>query len=406
MKKDWEVKKLGEVCKTSAGGTPLKVHKDYYEGGTIPWLLSGEVAQGEITQAQNFITEKGLKNSSAKLFPRNTVLVAMYGATAGQVGVLRFPAATNQAVCGILPNDKTVPEFIFYYFLSIKDELVAQAVGGAQPNISQLKIKDTKFPIPSLSEQQRIIAILDEAFAAIDRVKANAEKNLKNARALFESYLQSVFANPGEGWEEKSLGAEIDLLCGFAFKSSRYTESPDDVRLLRGDNIMQGKLRWEDVKRWPCSEVGEYSRYQLAKNDIVLAMDRPWVKAGLKYSSISKEDLPCLLVQRTARLRVNATLDKRFLTFLLGGRDFTHHIVGVQSGIGVPHISAQQIKDFKFLCPPISEQQTIVVKLDALSAETKKLEAIYGQKLIDLDELKKSVLQKAFRGELSGTKGG
>ena len=90
MKQGWELKKLGDVCETGAGGTPLKTHKDYYEGGTIPWLLSGEVSQGEIFEAKNFITDKGLKNSSAKMFPPNTVLVAMYGATAGQVGILRF----------------------------------------------------------------------------------------------------------------------------------------------------------------------------------------------------------------------------------------------------------------------------------------------------------------------------
>ena len=139
MKQGWEIKKLGEVCETGAGGTPLKTHNDYYAGGTIPWLLSGEVSQGEIFEAKNFITEKGLKNSSAKLFPPNTVLVAMYGATAGQVGILRFEAATNQAVCGILPNDKTIPEYLFYCFLSKKEELVAQAVGGAQPNISRIR---------------------------------------------------------------------------------------------------------------------------------------------------------------------------------------------------------------------------------------------------------------------------
>ena len=117
MKKGWEVQRLGDVCDTGAGGTPLKAHKEYYESGTIPWLLSGEVSQGEIFEAKNFITERGLKNSSARLFPPNTVLIAMYGATAGQVGILRFKAATNQAVCGILPNEKTIPEFLYYCFL-------------------------------------------------------------------------------------------------------------------------------------------------------------------------------------------------------------------------------------------------------------------------------------------------
>ena len=108
----WELKKLGDICKTGAGGTPLKARKEYYLGGIIPWLKSGEVKQGEIYKSINFITSKGLVNSSAKLFPPDTVLVAMYGATAGQVGILRFEASTNQAICGIYPNRQTVPEFI------------------------------------------------------------------------------------------------------------------------------------------------------------------------------------------------------------------------------------------------------------------------------------------------------
>ncbi|MBD2429259.1 restriction endonuclease subunit S [Phormidium sp. FACHB-1136] len=143
LPKHWEVKCIGDVCETGAGGTPLKSNREYYEGGTIPWLLSGEVAQGEISESKNFITQSGLDNSSAKIFPVNTVLVAMYGATAGQVGILRFEAATNQAVCGIYPNEKLIPEFIFYAMLSKQTELISKATGNAQPNISQIKVNWT-----------------------------------------------------------------------------------------------------------------------------------------------------------------------------------------------------------------------------------------------------------------------
>jgi type I restriction enzyme S subunit len=153
MKAGWVTKKLGDLCQTSSGGTPLKSRKEYYEGGTIPWILSGQVSQGEIREATNFITPKGLENSAAKIFPKDTVLVAMYGATAGQVGLLRFEATTNQAICGILPNKHFIPEFLLYLLLSRKDELTAQAIGNAQPNISQVKIRNTVIPIVPLSEQ-------------------------------------------------------------------------------------------------------------------------------------------------------------------------------------------------------------------------------------------------------------
>lgn len=400
MKAGWQWKKLGEVCKTSSGGTPLKAKKEYYENGTIPWLMSGEVSQGDVRATTNFITQKGLDNSSARMFPKNTVLVAMYGATAGQVGILRFEAATNQAVCGILPNNQFVPEFLFYFLLARKDELVSQASGNAQPNISQIKIKNTDIPIVPLPEQQRIVTILDQAFAAIVTAKANAEKNLQNSRGLFASHLQSVFTQRGEDWVETTLGAEIDLLAGFAFKSAQYTNADQDVRLLRGDNIIQGCLRWDDVKKWPINDTDDYDRYQLREGDIVLAMDRPWVKAGLKHATIFTDDLPCLLVQRTARLRGGENLDNRFLMYLIGSAAFTGHILGVQTGIGVPHISGQQIKDFEFARPPVAEQRRIADNLEKIRAETQRLESIYQQKLAALEALKKSLLHQAFSGQL------
>ena len=190
---DWEEKKLGEVCKTSAGGTPLKTYKDYYENGNIPWLRSGEVCRKYIDKTELFITEKGLKNSSAKIFPKNTVLVAMYGATAGQVGILKIESSTNQAVCGILPNNKIIPEFIYYKFLEGKEKLVKQAVGGAQPNISQIKIKNTLIPIPSLETQKQIVQQLNALQAETKKLEAIYQQKIVDLEELKKSILQKAF---------------------------------------------------------------------------------------------------------------------------------------------------------------------------------------------------------------------
>ena len=397
----WDVKKLGEVCKTGAGGTPLKSKKEYYEGGDIPWLLSGEVAQGNILESKNFITEKGLAGSSAKLFPVNTVLIAMYGATAGQVGILRFEAATNQAVCGILPNDNFIPEFLFYVFLLKKEELIAKAAGNAQPNISQVKIKSTDIPTPPVSEQQHIVAILDEAFAGIDAAIANTEKNLANARELFESYLNNVFTQKGDGWVETTLGEEIELLTGYAFKSKEYTDSPDGVPLLRGDNILQGNFRWKDVKRWPKERMDEFNKFLLEENDVVLAMDRTWVKAGMKYARVTSSELPCLLLQRVARLRSKDKLHADFLYHLMGSKVFTDYVLSIQTGLGVPHISGKQIQSFQFTIPNTNKLSAIVKDFDSMALQVNRLEVVYQQKLDALAELKQSILQKAFSGELT-----
>jgi type I restriction enzyme S subunit len=174
----------------------------------------------------------------------------------------------------------------------------------------------------------------------------------------------------GAEWEETTLGAEVDLLTGFPFKSERYTDSADSVPLARGDNIVQGAMRWDGVKKWPLSERGEYELYELREGDVVLAMDRPWIEAGLKYAAISKHDLPCLLVQRTARLRGGQKLNTRFLRYLIGSREFTQHIHAITTGTAVPHISGKQIKDFAFTLPPLPVQKAIAAMLGALDDKT------------------------------------
>lgn len=184
---------IGDLFETYSGGTPTKSNKEYYEGGTIPWLRSGEVCQKEIKETEMFITEKGLKESSAKYYPENTVVVAMYGATAAQVGILRIKATSNQAVCGILPHKDFLPEFVYYWFSSIEDKLAAQAQGGAQPNISQQKIKKVEIPIYFITEQQFIVATLDSLKSKVDRLQANFEKISQECDALKQALLREVF---------------------------------------------------------------------------------------------------------------------------------------------------------------------------------------------------------------------
>lgn len=192
---NWKHKKLKEVCKTGSGGTPLKANKEYYEGGDIPWLLSGEVCHKVIKTHSSFITKQGLENSSAKLFPTNTVLIAMYGATAGQVGILSFEACTNQAVCGILPNENFLPEFVYYNFLFRKNELIAQATGNAQPNISQIKIKNTQIPVIDLSEQQKVVERLNFIAEKSSELLKIYDDKAKNLNELKTAILKRAFQN-------------------------------------------------------------------------------------------------------------------------------------------------------------------------------------------------------------------
>ena len=160
-----------------------------------------------------------------------------------------------------------------------------------------------------------------------------------------------------------TLGDVAELQAGFAFKSSEFSSVASDRRLLRGDNVGQGRLRWDGAARW-AGEVD--SRYELRPGDVVLAMDRPWIGAGLKYAIVRPDDCPALLVQRVARLRARPGFDQRFLAYVIASPSFTAHILASQTGTAVPHVSAAQILSFATRVPPLDAQRGIAEVLGAL----------------------------------------
>lgn len=172
-----------------------------------------------------------------------------------------------------------------------------------------------------------------------------------------------------EGWVSGQLGDHADILVGFAFKSAQFTDDPSGIRLLRGDNVGQGRLRWHGARRWPANAWLEFEHYTLQAHDAVLAMDRPWIDAGLKYATVRTEDVPCLLVQRVARLRGTTTLAQRFLPYVIGDDSFTQYVLSSQTGTTVPHISGGQIAAFRLALPPIAEQWRIAEVLGAFDCK-------------------------------------
>ena len=161
--KGWKASKIMDVAQTYSGGTPTSTNKEYYDGGDIPWINSGELNYPIITSTSNHITEKGLNNSSAKLYPPYTVLVALYGATAGKVSLLSFEACSNQAVCGVIPNDNNMTIYTRYYLASLYEHFITLSSGSARDNISQDTIKNTVLPIP----QQKILKKYSDTVAPI-----------------------------------------------------------------------------------------------------------------------------------------------------------------------------------------------------------------------------------------------
>jgi type I restriction enzyme S subunit len=172
-----------------------------------------------------------------------------------------------------------------------------------------------------------------------------------------------------KGWRKIRLGNEIELRTGYPFQSSGYTDDDNDIKLLRGDNIVQGTLRWENAKRWPKAEISNYEEFLLNEGDVILAMDRPWIDAGLKFSKISTADLPCLQVQRTARLRGGKNLSTAYLKYIIASDSFAKYVQLINTGSNVPHISSQQIKDFPVSVPTIEEQEKIAKILSDLDSK-------------------------------------
>jgi type I restriction enzyme S subunit len=173
---EWEAKTIGEIAKTSSGGTPSRDKKEYFIG-SIPWVKSGELKDNTIYDTEERITEKGLQNSSAKLFPKGTLLIALYGATVGKTGILGIDATTNQAVCAILSKKDLIDQkFLQYFLISRRKQLISISAGGAQPNISQEIIRLFKIPLPPLPEQRRIADILSAADRKLELERRRKEK--------------------------------------------------------------------------------------------------------------------------------------------------------------------------------------------------------------------------------------
>ena len=271
----WKEVKLGDIFRTSSGATPLSTKRSFYDGGTIPWINSGELASPYIYKASNYISQKGFENSSTEIYPKDTVLVAMYGATAGKASLLKMEACTNQAICAILPNKDYCPEFIKYNLDTLYDHLVGLSSGSARDNLSQAGLKELKLTLPSTKKEQEnlvsILSLLDRKIELNQQINDNLEAM---AKQLYD-YWFVQFDFPNED--------------GKPYKSSG------------GAMVWNEKLKREIPKGWHCGtllDIAEYTnglacqKYRPTDNNKLpvikikemhdgLSADTEWVKADI-----------------------------------------------------------------------------------------------------------------------------
>ena len=402
----WEIKKLNEVCAKITDGTHQT--PTYFKDGVI-FLSSKNVTSGKINWVDiKYIDEKQHLEMHKRVAPRiDDVLLAKNGTTGVAAIVDRdivFDIYVSLAL--LRPLNQLLPSYLLHFINSplAKNQFNKRLKGIGVPNLHLEEIREVEIPLPPLPEQQRIVAILDEAFATIAKAKANAEQNLKNAKELFESYLQSVFANKGEGWEEKRIQDITNVVNGYSFDSKDFS-STNVIKSVKITNVGVKEFIEETDNFLPEKYKDTLQDYQVKDGSIVVALTRTIIAAGLKVAVVPKSYDGALLNQRVAALNaIEKMILQRYLYYYLCTDTVTEFVKANVNTLMQPNLSINDLKNLLVPYPALKEQQTIVAKLDALSAETKRLEANYQKKTEDLEELKKSILQKVFNGELKTIK--
>ena len=386
MKQGWEIKKLGEICE-NLDSKRVPITKSSRVAGCVPYYGASGIVDyvGDHIFNEDLlcVSEDGA-NLLARTYP---IAFSISGKTwvNNHAHVLKFSNIITQ-------------KFVELYLNSIKlDEYVS---GMAQPKLNQTMLNKIPIPIPPLPEQEKIVSILNKAFSAIEKAKQNAERNLKNAKELFDSYLNRIFTNKGEDWEEKALNKVSDIINGYAFASKDFN-SLNSIKSIKITNVGVKKFIPDVDNYLPNEYKTKYCDYQVKTNNIVIALTRTIISDGVKVAIVPKEYNDALLNQRVAAIVVNENIIHfHFLYHFLTSYIVEKYILANVNTLMQPNLSINDLKNILCFIPPLITQQEIIEKLSKLSVETKNLEEIYHQKLIELDDLKKSILQKAFNGDL------
>lgn len=381
---------------------------------------------------------------------KGDVLIGMSGSI-GKLSWYRHdtPALQNQRTGLLEFEEPSSAGWVCYFLNSVERQLNQTAKGVAVQNISGKEIEALSLPLPPLPEQRRIVARIEELFSRLDAGVAA----LRQAKAQLQRYRQSVLAAAVTGqltqaWREQypsiesaeellkrileqrreqwdgkgkyrdALGPDspselpeipanwiwttLDSLCiskvGNAFKSAQFKNA--GVRLLRGENIEPGALRWANTRYWPESNIAEFQDLLVDQGDVIIAMDRPLISSGLKVAVAKKEDTPCLLVQRVTRLRPIDPITSRFIFTNINTKRFVDQLIGNQTGTQIPHITEKGIRCFAIPLPPLAEQQQIVAEVESRTTAIDHLEAELDRQITRSNRLRQSTLASAFAGHL------
>jgi type I restriction enzyme S subunit len=387
---------LSEFCRIGSGGTPSRSNLTrYYEGGNIPWVKSGELRESVITKTEEHITEAALKETNARIVPAGALLLAMYGATVGRLGILGVEAATNQAVCHIIPDPKTADtRFLFQALSNQVPNIVARGVGGAQPNISQGIIKDLKLALPPLAEQRRIAEVLDKAEA----LRAKRRAALAQLDYLTQSLFFDLFGDTRKDrtrWEIVPLEEIVKETKLGLVRGSQEFGPEFEIPYVRMNAVTRnGELELGNVQRTHATEA-EIEAYRLEPGDFLFNTRNSEELVG--KTALYRGGGLHLFNNNLMRVRFTTKADPVFVAVAFK-TPFVQQELNLRKS-GTTNVFAIYYKDLRSLplpLPPIDLQREFARRVAAVE----KLKAAQKASLTDLDALFSSLQQRAFSGEL------
>ena len=399
MKKGWQTKTLGEVLQKTETVNPLQspnTEFDYIDVSSV----SNATFQIEATQ---HLKGKDAPSRARKLVRKNDILFATIRPTLQRIAIV--PDHLDQQVCStgyFVLRAKPGIDHRFIFHSLFTDAFLGQMEslqkGASYPAVTDGDVRAQVIPVPPLAEQQRIVGVLDEAFAGLATAQANAAKNLQNTRALFESHLQSVFTQRGKGWVEKTI--EEVCIIGDGNHSSNYPRKEElveaGVPFIRSTNMVNGRVSGDDMRFLSPEKHAQLKKGHLKTGDILLTNRGEIGKTAIVDEEFDNANLN----SQIAWLRCREGMENVFLFHALNSPDIQAHFQSAKNGAALQQFTIRQLKELRVPQPPKSEQKTVVAKLDALATETQRLAGLYQQKQAALAALKKSLLHDAFRGAL------
>lgn len=403
---NWVWVRLGAIAEIVTGGTPSKKHPEYY-GGNFPFYKPSDLDQGRLTyDASEYLSEEG-KNVS-RIIPKNSTAVCCIGSI-GKCGYLMCEGTTNQQINSAIPK---INSLCLYYYLCTENfvqDLLSMASATTIAIVNKSKMESCAFPLPTLSEQQRIVERIEELLAKLDEAKERLQEVADSFAVRKAAILHNAFTGEltkqwrrengvsDESWEESNFGKFTVSQYGYTEKAHWEKVGP---KFLRITDIQDNKVDWDEVPWCPIDEAG-MKQYAVQIGDIMIA--RTGATTGKSY--LICDDVEAVFASFLIRLKVvDKNLDYNYLYGYMQSEDYWRQITDFSSGIAQPGVNANKLKQIKFKCPSLPEQHEIVRLIDDLLARERAAQQATEQALASIDLMKKSILARAFRGELGTNK--